>query len=85
MLRFVVDGQFAYVGSANLTGAGLGAKSPHRRNLESGIVATDATIVRQVIEQFDRIWRGDHCAKCDRKEFCDEYIDILSGGTRPVS
>lgn len=81
----VVDGQFAYVGSANLTGAGLGAKGPRRRNFESGIVTTDAGIVEQVMEQFDRIWRGDHCAKCDRKEFCDEYVDILSGRTKPTS
>jgi len=81
----VVDGQFAYIGSANLTGAGLGVKSSRRRNFESGIVTTDAGIVEQVMEQFDRIWRGDHCAKCDRKEFCDEHIDILSGRTKPVS
>jgi len=81
----VVDGRFAYVGSANLTGAGLGAKSPRRRNFESGIVTTDGGIVAHVMEQFDGIWRGSHCAACDRKEFCDEHIDILSAGGRPTS
>jgi phosphatidylserine/phosphatidylglycerophosphate/cardiolipin synthase-like enzyme len=79
----VVDRRFAYVGSANLTGAGLGAKSKRRRNFESGIVTTDEVIVEQVMEQFDRIWRGDHCAQCDRKEFCDEYIAILSTRVKP--
>ncbi len=80
----VVDGRFAYLGSANLTGAGLGAKSSRRRNFESGIVTTDAALVEQVMEQFDGIWRGDHCAECDRKEFCDEYIDILPAGAKPA-
>lgn len=34
----IIDGRFAYVGSANLTGAGMGAKSDRRRNFESGII-----------------------------------------------
>ena len=33
----VVDGTFAYSGSANLTGAGMGAKSDNRRNFEAGV------------------------------------------------
>jgi len=74
----VVDGRFAYIGSANLTGAGLGTKSPGRRNFESGIVTTDTALVEQVMDQFDRIWRGSHCRECGRKEFCDEHVDILS-------
>jgi len=74
----LVDGTFAYVGSANLTGAGQGAKSDRRRNFESGIITTDPEIVDQAAEQFDRIWRGAHCNDCGRKEFCDEHIDILS-------
>ncbi len=74
----VVDGNFAYVGSANLTGAGVGAKSRRRRNFESGIITTDAGIVEQVLDQFDRIWRGSHCKDCGRKQFCDEHMDILS-------
>jgi len=74
----VVDGRFAYTGSANLTGAGLGAKSDGRRNFEAGIITTDAALVEQIADQFDRIWRGGHCAECGRKEYCDEHIDILS-------
>ena len=75
----VVDGSYAYTGSANLTGAGVGAKSVNRRNFESGIVTTDPTMVGQMMEQFDAIWRGSHCPDCDRKEFCDEHAGILSG------
>jgi len=75
----VVDGTYAYMGSANLTGAGVGAKSANRRNFESGIVTTEPTIVGSIMEQFDAIWRGSHCPKCDRKEFCDEHAGILLG------
>lgn len=74
----IVDGRFAYVGSANLTGAGVGAKSVRRRNFEAGIVTTDKAIVAAAAEQFDLIWRGGHCKECGRKEFCDEHVDILS-------
>jgi phosphatidylserine/phosphatidylglycerophosphate/cardiolipin synthase-like enzyme len=80
----IADGRFAYVGSANLTGAGLGAKSDCRRNFESGIVTTDQLLVEQVAEQFDDIWRGAHCQRCGRKEFCDEHVDILSTPGKPA-
>jgi phosphatidylserine/phosphatidylglycerophosphate/cardiolipin synthase-like enzyme len=74
----VVDGTCAYLGSANLTGAGMGAKSARRRNFESGIVTDDPALVSRVMDQFDAIWRGSHCRDCDRKEFCDEHAGILS-------
>ena len=51
----VVDATYAYLGSANLTGAGLGAKSPRRRNFESGIVTTDKVIIDKIMEHFDGI------------------------------
>ncbi|MFH1717662.1 MAG: phospholipase D family protein [Planctomycetota bacterium] len=73
----IIDGGFAYTGSANLTGAGMGAKSEHKRNFESGIITDDEAIVGQVMEQFDAIWTGNHCPKCGRKKFCADYKDIL--------
>jgi phosphatidylserine/phosphatidylglycerophosphate/cardiolipin synthase-like enzyme len=73
----VIDGDFAYTGSANLTGAGMGAKSAGRRNFESGIITDDKGIIGKIMEQFDRIWRGEHCRDCKRKEFCADYKDLL--------
>ena len=73
----IVDGQFAYTGSANLTGAGVGAKGKDKRNFESGIITTDQELVGQIMDQFDNIWQGSHCKKCKRKEFCADYKDIL--------
>ena len=71
----IVDGRSAYTGSANLTGAGMGAKSPHRRNFEAGIITTDASLVQQIMDQFDRVWMGTYCDKCGRKQYCADQID----------
>jgi len=72
----IVDGSFAYTGSANLTGAGMGAKSKNRRNFESGIITTDSNMIEQIMNQFDLIWMGKMCRDCDRKEYCSEYKNI---------
>ena len=69
----VVDGQFAYSGSGNLTGAGMGAKSSSRRNFESGIVTTDKMLIRQIADQFKAVWTGRYCKECQRKEYCTEH------------
>jgi phosphatidylserine/phosphatidylglycerophosphate/cardiolipin synthase-like enzyme len=74
----VVDGSFAYTGSANLTGAGMGAKSEHKRNFESGVITDDKEIIGKIMEQFDGIWRGTHCPPCKRKKFCADFKDILA-------
>jgi len=68
----VVDGTFAYTGSANLTGAGMGAKSDNNRNFETGTVTEDPELVEKVMHQFDEIWRGAFCRTCGRKEYCTD-------------
>ena len=73
----VVDGRFAYTGSANLTGAGIGAKSSNRRNFEAGIITDDKRIVQKIMNQFDSIWSGEYCLECKRKEYCADYKDLL--------
>lgn len=74
----IIDGNFIYTGSANLTGAGMGAKSIDKRNFENGIISTDPHIVKQVMEQFDNLWIGTWCESCRRKEFCADYEDIFN-------
>jgi hypothetical protein len=70
----IIDGKFAYTGSANLTGAGLGIKSVNTRNFESGFVTTDPEIVKAIMNQFDEVWMGKYCKNCRRKEFCGDPI-----------
>ena len=54
----VVDGAFVYVGSANWTGAGLGAKGTGRRNFELGFAGRDDGLLDRAQELYDRVWRG---------------------------
>jgi len=68
----ICDSKIAYFGSANLTGAGMGAKSVKRRNFENGILTDSAALLTPLIEQFDAVWRGDHCVACDRKKHCND-------------
>ena len=73
----IVDQNIAYLGSANLTGAGMGAKASDTRNFENGIVTDDPAIVGKLIKQFDTLWMGAHCDKCKRRAFCPDIIDKL--------
>lgn len=68
----IVDGQRAYTGSANLTGAGMGAKHSDKRNFEIGLLTDDPARVRLIMDLFDRIWMGEACVTCSRREFCTE-------------
>ena len=70
----IIDGQLAYIGSANLTGAGMGMKSDKRRNFEAGILTDEFTLIDSAMEHFDSIWRGEHCKKCGRRDFCGDPI-----------
>ncbi len=66
----VIDSRRAYVGSANLTGAGLGAKGERRRNFEAGLIVTDGALIDQLAGYFNAIWEARHCPTCDRRDVC---------------
>ena len=70
----VFDGKEAYIGSANLTGAGIGMKAETTRNFEAGILTDDPQIVEQAMNQFDDVWMGKHCKSCTRRDYCADPI-----------
>lgn len=70
----VFDYREVYVGSANLTGAGIGAKGANKRNFEAGILTDEFEIVDAACEQFDSVWTGKHCKQCLRKQMCGAPI-----------
>lgn len=72
-----VDGRALYLGSANFTGAGLGAKSDGRRNFEMGMITTDELWLDAAQAQFDRIFRGQLCKGCKLRNVCPKPIDTL--------
>ena len=59
----IVDGGLIYLGSANWTGAGLGAKGAGRRNFEIGLVSLDDLLLDEVQAYYDWIWQGKPCAQ----------------------
>jgi phosphatidylserine/phosphatidylglycerophosphate/cardiolipin synthase-like enzyme len=71
----VVDGAFLYLGSANWTGAGLGAKGTGRRNFELGFVTRDDALLDQVQQLFDQVWRGVECRGCKLRDLCPAPLD----------
>ena len=75
-----VDGAFMYLGSANLTGAGIGARGDRRRNFEMGIVTDDDVLLDRAQAQFDRIWRGRECGSCQLRSKCPKPLDMLTKG-----
>jgi phosphatidylserine/phosphatidylglycerophosphate/cardiolipin synthase-like enzyme len=66
----IIDARAMYLGSANLTGAGLGAKSAHKRNFEIGIWTDSSPLIEAVSGQFNQLWEGYGCRTCQRKDIC---------------
>jgi len=74
----VVDARLAFVGSANLTGAGIGAKHADKRNFEAGFMFDDVNQIQTLMNWIDALYLGEHCKTCRRREFCpDPIIDQL--------
>ncbi len=70
----IADGKLAYVGSANLTGAGMGAKGAKRRNFEAGMFTDDPEIIGPLMDYLDSFWIGDFCQTCALREVCPDPI-----------
>ncbi|MBX5481856.1 MAG: phospholipase D family protein [Myxococcaceae bacterium] len=70
----LVDGAWVYLGSANLTGAGLGAKDKDRRNFELGFVTEDFDVVDRTTALFESVWSGAECATCKLRAVCPDPI-----------
>lgn len=70
----IFDCHTAYIGSANLTGAGIGMKAETTRNFEAGILTNDSQLVEQAMNQFDEVWIGNKCKTCKRKMYCGDPI-----------
>jgi phosphatidylserine/phosphatidylglycerophosphate/cardiolipin synthase-like enzyme len=70
-----VDGSDLYLGSANFTGAGFGAKGDGRRNFELGVATSDHVMLDSAQRRFDRIWSGRECAGCRVRSHCPKPLD----------
>jgi phosphatidylserine/phosphatidylglycerophosphate/cardiolipin synthase-like enzyme len=83
MKAVIVDGGLLYLGSANWTGAGLGARGSGRRNFELGVVTDDAPLLDQVQDVYDRVWRGAECGSCKLRALCPKPLDTFERRPAP--
>ena len=79
----IIDAELIYLGSANWTGAGLGAKGSGRRNFELGIASRDDRLIDEVQAMYETIWTGNACSGCKLRDeeceapLCDE-VELAS-------
>ena len=69
-----IDGAWIYLGSANLTGAGLGAKHKDNRNFEVGFVTEDFDTIDRVTALYEQVWSGVSCRTCRLHSICPDPI-----------
>jgi phosphatidylserine/phosphatidylglycerophosphate/cardiolipin synthase-like enzyme len=68
----IVDGNWLYIGSANLTGAGLGLKGDDKRNFELGLVTEDFELLDRVQAMYEELWTGAPCDRCKLRDLCPD-------------
>ncbi|MEO6952224.1 MAG: phospholipase D family protein [Polyangia bacterium] len=83
MKLVIIDGERLYMGSANLTGAGLGAKGDDRRNFEIGLTTDEPRLLDEVQALYHELWRGEPCDRCQVAELCPDPGGYAKGRPRP--
>jgi phosphatidylserine/phosphatidylglycerophosphate/cardiolipin synthase-like enzyme len=78
----LIDRAWLYLGSANLTGAGLGAKAGGRRNFELGFVTEDFDVIDRTAALFEAVWSGAECRACKLREVCPDPIGEFEAAPR---
>ena len=68
----IIDERLAYIGSANITPAGIGQGIFTPGNFEAGILTEDPEVISSLKELFSQIWDEHTCVDCHRKEKCVE-------------
>ena len=75
----IVDNVLAFVGSPNLTGAGMGSKHEDKRNFEAGFLFDDPQHIGELVAWMDDLYLGNYCSTCRRRDYCPDPIDERHG------
>ena len=70
----IFDCTVAYIGSTNITGAGIVMKWDNYRNFEAEILTDEPSLMDAATDHLDSVWQGRRCTKCKRKAFCGDSI-----------
>ena len=70
MKMVIIDSEIIYIGSANITAAGMGPRIDTRRNFEAGMISSDVNLVEQGIDIFEEGWSKKRCNSCYYKSEC---------------
>ena len=71
----IIDNEIAFIGSPNLTGAGMGSKHKDKRNFEAGFLFDDPDDIQKLVSWVDELYLGELCTTCKRREYCPDPID----------
>jgi phosphatidylserine/phosphatidylglycerophosphate/cardiolipin synthase-like enzyme len=71
----IIDSEIAFLGSPNMTGAGMGSKHEDKRNFEAGFLFDDPAHIRELVEWVDALYLGEYCRRCKRRDYCPDPID----------
>ena len=71
----IIDNEIAFVGSPNLTGAGMGSKHEDKRNFEAGFLFDNPAELQKLAAWVDQLYLGEHCQTCKRRDYCPDPID----------
>ena len=67
----VIDEKVIYLGSANLTGAGMGFKSEEKRNFEAGIFVDNEELAMIAMKKIQALYNENYCHQCSFKnDYC---------------
>lgn len=76
----IVDKSSIFLGSANLTGAGIGVKKDTKRNFEIGIWTHNDALIDKVESLFNLVWEGEQCGDCSlRGKVCMIPLETPGG------
>ncbi len=71
----IIDGKKAFIGSPNLTGAGMGAKHPDKRNFEAGFITDEKKDLKKITTWVDELFLGEFCGRCRLRDRCPDPLD----------
>lgn len=71
----IADGKRAFIGSPNLTGAGMGAKHKDKRNFEAGFLTDEPEDLKRLTGWVDELFLGEFCGKCRLRDRCPDPLD----------